>query len=321
MSDDERLDELLREAGTPPGPDAATLERLRAHAHAQWRASLERPRPSRWWAMAASVLLVLAATLPWVLRSPAVPEVVAHVVSPGADVLVTRASRGGRALPSDALAAGDEMTLRAHAVALRPDSHDAPVVRVDAGSRLRWRSASEVELLAGRLYVDSDGAAGPLEIVVGRAHVHHLGTQYLVARAGDSARVLVREGRVRVALGDGAADLERGQAATFAVAGGPIRSGSASLSGADWRWAESLSPRLLLEGRDLASVLAELARETGRVLRFASPDAERQARETILHGPALDMAPADALATLLSSAGFTAVPEGNARGELVIALR
>ncbi len=181
----------------------------------------------------------------------------------------------------------------------------------------------EFELLAGRVYVDSGAAAGAaasaLEIVVGDARVRHVGTQYLATRDGDSVRVAVREGRVRIELAAGGTEIGRGEDAAFGAAGGPIRRGTASLQGADWSWAEALAPRVLLEGRDLRGVLVELARETGRPLRFASEEVERQARETILHGPSLDVPPALALRTLLATSGFVAATD--TATELVIAAR
>jgi ferric-dicitrate binding protein FerR (iron transport regulator) len=221
------------------------------------------------------------------------------------------------------MATGDVLDAGPGAVALRLEDEGLAALRVDAHSRLRWRGAHEFELLAGRVYVDSgasaDSAARALEIVVGEARVRHVGTQYLTAREGNTARVLVREGRVRIDLDGGGAELGRGEAAAFATTGGAIRSGTANLRGTDWSWAEALAPRLLLEGRDLRGVLVELARETGRPLQFATQEAERQASETILHGPALDVPPGEALRTLLATSGFVAATDSTT--ELVIATR
>jgi hypothetical protein len=323
---DDALSKLIREAGPPPGPDAATLARLRAHAQAEWRASVARRRRAertRTWAIAASLVLALAIMLPLALRdgTPAVP--VAHLVpdaSGRSDAAIERGSRAARALPADALTTGDVLAAERRAVALRLDGSPA-ALRIDAGSRLRWRGAREVELLAGRMYVDSHDASGAdaFTIVVGDARVRHVGTQYVTVREGDAARVLVREGRVRIDLAGGEAEIGRGEAAAFATAGGAIRSGAASLTGADWAWAEALAPRVLLEGRDLRGVLLELARETGRPLRFATTEAEQQALETILHGPALDVPPAEALRTLLATSGFIAATDS--ASEIVVASR
>jgi len=323
---DDALSKLIRDAGPPPGPDAATLARLRAQAHAEWRVGVERLRRAqraRTWAMAASVVLALAIVLPLALRdgAPAVP--VAHLLADAGgrlDGAIERGSRAARALPADAVTTGDELAADGRAVALRLDGSSA-ALRVDAGSRLRWRGAREIELLAGRVYVDSHDASGTdaLTIVVGDARVRHVGTQYLTVREGGSARVLVREGRVHIDLAGGEAEIGRGEVAAFATAGGTIRSGTASLRGADWAWAEAIAPRVPLEGRDLRGVLFELARETGRPLRFATAEAEAQALETILHGPALDVPPGDALRTLLATSGFVATTDSTS--EIVVASR
>jgi ferric-dicitrate binding protein FerR (iron transport regulator) len=327
MNDDDSFERLLKDVGPGEGPDEATLARLREHTHAAWRDSLQRRHRSRLWAIAASVVLALAVALP-LLRGPAPPVPVAQILGASGGVTLERGERGARALATDQIASGDVLVTGDRPVALRAAGEGSLALRVDAGSRVRWRDRGVAELLAGRIYVETagtpptaeSGSAGAFTIVVGEARIRHLGTQYLVSRQGEDAHVLVREGRVRVDLGSGAAELVRGQTAAFAPGGGPIRSGSASPVGDEWRWAETLAPKLLLEGRDLATVLAELARETGRTLRFASEEVERQARETVLHGPALDPTAADTLVTLLSTTGFATAAGSDAATELVITL-
>ena len=55
-------------------------------------------------------------------------------------------------------------------------------------------------------------------------------------------------------------------------------------TGADWEWIEAVSPAFDVDGRPVYEFLGWVGRETGYSLEFASADAERLARASLLRG-------------------------------------
>jgi hypothetical protein len=305
---------------------------MRAQVHGEWQAMLARRRRRQFLAVAASVLLAVGITVPMLLRGPgAAPVAVAQLQGTATDLGITRGTRAARRFAADRFAAGDELSTGAQAIALTRTDDPRGVLRLAAGSRLRWTDSTHVELLQGRLYVDTGatrptidagttaGVTRPASLVVqaGQARIEHVGTQFLAERTGSGGTVIVREGRVRIDLSGTHAELGRGETASFSDRGAGLERTRAAADEDTWGWAEALAPHLALEGRDLRVVLAELAYERGQSLRFARPEVEAQVSQTVLHGPPLQLAPAEAMRTLLATAGFSATPaEGGS--ELVI---
>jgi hypothetical protein len=333
MSDQkDDLAQLLRVAGHRPTPPEEALKRMRTHVHGEWQAMLARRRRRQIFAVAASVLLAVGVSVPLLLRVPGTPPVaIAQLQGAAPDLGIVRGTRAARQFAADRFAAGDELRTGAHAIALTRTDDPRGVLRLAAGSRLRWTDSTHVDLLQGRLYVDT-GATRPtstagathgvtpaasLIVQAGEARIEHVGTQFLAERTNSGGTVSVREGRVRIDLAGTRAELGRGEAASFSDRGASLER---TRSGADedtWAWAEALAPHLALEGRDLRAVLAELAYEHGQSLRFARPEVETQVSQTVLHGPPLQLAPAEAMRTLLATAGFSATT-GDGGSELVI---
>ncbi len=324
MSEHEaRLGDALRAAGPREAPDAVTMARLRAAAHAAWQAELTRRRRWRWAGVAATMLLAVGIAAPFVLRGPSQPApAIAQVFSADTGASIVRDSRSTAVLGANSLGADDELRTAGQAIELRRTGDGAGGIRVAAGSRVVLRDAGQLELLAGEVYVDTRAsgiAAAPLRIVAGAARIQHIGTQFIVRRKADAVQVAVRDGRVRIDMGAANAELVRGESAAFSSAGGDLRRGSLAPDDPAWRWVEALAPSLMLEGRDLRSVLEVLSRESGRRLRFASGEVEADVAATVLHGPPLELPPSQALDTLLATTGFAALP--GEPGELVIAAR
>lgn len=326
------LARLLRVAGHRPAPPADALARMRAHVHGEWQAMLARRRRRQIFAVAASMLLAIGVSVPLLLRGPGAAVVaVAQLQGTAADLDITRGTRAARQLAADRFAVGDELRTGTHAIALTRTDDPRGALRLASGSRLRWTDSTHVELLQGRLYVDTGAnrptnAAGAtagvmpspsLIVQAGQARIEHVGTQFLAERTGSGGTVSVREGRVRIDLSGTRAELGRGEAASFSDRGASLERTRGAANEDTWAWAEALAPHLALEGRDLRAVLAELAYERGQSLRFARPEVEAQVSQTVLHGPPLQLAPAEAMRTLLATAGFSATTTDGG-SELVI---
>jgi hypothetical protein len=325
----DRIAELIRGAGQRPGPSADVYERLRLATHAQWQAGLRQRRRRRLFAIAASVaLLGIGAALFSLRVSTPTPVIVARLTQ-GAEHQILRAQNGADALDSELLGVGDELrTSDSQGITLTQLPNGTTSLRLDAGTRVRWKSADRIELLAGAIYVDtSHGAPGasltppardPLVLEIGDARIEHIGTQFMAMRHGNEVEVRVRDGQVRITLGSDSRRLARGEVASLRTTGGPIETGRDTATDPSWQWADALAPRVSIEGRDLLTVLRTLAYQGGLELRFATPAVESAAGGTILHGPALNLSPRETMRALLISSGLGMSEDAGDGGSVLI---
>ncbi|HEX5788018.1 MAG TPA: FecR family protein, partial [Woeseiaceae bacterium] len=189
-------------------------------------------------------------------------------------------------------------------------------VRLDEDSRIELEADNRLYLQRGRVYVDTaDGAGDALVVRTDQGSIVHLGTQYLVAIAGDELSVAVREGAVRI---DGRyydASAAAGEQVTLNGTRRPAVNGVAGFGGA-WRWTEALAPRPDLDGLPAARFLAWVSDETGYRLAFDDDAAERIATTTVLKG-AVDEDPRTALRLRLLTMDLAGDVD-EARGEIRI---
>ncbi len=324
---------LLQQAGRRTVPPADMVERVRRQVHAAWRGELSRKRRSRNLAVAASILTMTLggwwATQP---RDAQPPTVVASIERSPAGLSIHGA--GHRNAPGDAhpgvgtlVAVGDRLDtgpgggalLRVSGVGASQAS-----LRLAPDTHLVWQAPGRLQLLGGQVYLDTglngqDGGS-VLAIEAAGARIEHVGTRFLVALSGDVLDVKVRDGTVRIKAAGEVSLLESGEFGRLDRAGSgvpQIERQRVDISGEDWSWVDTLAPALNIDEQSLWSVLQRAAHEGGLQLRFESPELVREARETVLHGPALTMSPRQALDAVLVTSGFVAVPDGDGRQLLV----
>ena len=113
-------------------------------------------------------------------------------------------------------------------------------------------AADAVELLDGRLYVDTRGSRlGELRIVTRAGTFEHLGTQYLVSVEAGEVVGAVREGRIVLHGPTGDVTLAASDPAASMVvvsSGGELTTRAVSSTAELWHWVADLSPfqRMLL---------------------------------------------------------------------------
>jgi ferric-dicitrate binding protein FerR (iron transport regulator) len=300
---------LLRAAGPRPMPSAEATAAARAAVEAEWRSSVAPRARTRaagrpyLWAAAAGV--AVAVTALWLVR----PDAVAPA-SPVASLVRVegglQASRGDgqwtRLAADDAIDAGTELRSSPDGrAALRLAS--GVELRLDAGSRVSLEDTGHVRLAQGAVYVDSGSQPGPassdlvLETAAGR--VRHLGTQYLARLQDDRLTVGVREGRV--AIEGPSVTAIGGAGEQLTVADGQLERAPLSRTAADWQWVAEVTPPYRLDGRTVEEFLVWAARETGRGIVYASPEAGRLARSVTLSGTVAGLTPEAAVTAVLST--------------------
>jgi FecR protein len=349
-AEEEQVRRLLERAGPRPAVPPEDLAGIKAAFRTAWQEHVERgpagsslppvgaaevPRPARrgpwsdprFWALAATLLLVAGLGWWWRTGGPAGPgagagsEVVARVesVSGVVEVLLPRGKQTSRLAVGQEIPAGAELrtvggrgslaTERGR-VALRLAA--GPSLRLDFDSRVRLVSSSLIELERGAVYVDSGPGKEPGRVTVRTqlGDVEEIGTQFEVRLSGVSeVQVRVREGAVRL-TGEGVstvAAVERGETGgvelSFLSNGTLIRRPIAA-HGPLWRWMMEAAPPFEIEGLTLRRFIERVARETGWTVRYADPGLAAEAETIVLHGALGRVPPDQAPEVVLPGAGL-----------------
>lgn len=303
----DRIADLLKAAGPRTAVPDEPAARVRAAVEAHWRG--RRTRTARLsWALAASLATAVVGGFAYYSASrPAAGASIASVAA-----IVGEPALGGRVLAvAQPLSVGATLRTRpGELIALR--MADGRGLRVAPESALRLHDVTRVELLAGRVYLDTPpGVRGALELETRFGTVTDLGTQYEAAVREDGAalRIRVREGAVQL---DGARHEERlgvGEELTV-VADGTASRGRVAPPDAQWEWTSAVAPRFELDGESVDALARWVARERGYALRYDSPATEVLARGATLHGAALDVGPGAALGVVLPATRFIHAIDG-----------
>jgi len=319
---------LFRHASARLRPPPGIEGEIRATVRNEWQQLINRRRRQRRsvaFGLAASILLAVTAVL---MRPPAGlpedPPQLARIARQSGNIFMRRLGQpeaDSKRLAQQGLAAGQ-------VVHTSPDARLAlnwftgASLRLNENSELVLLSGQAIELTRGQLYVDAGTDRGtsdanlPIEIRTRAGVVRHLGTQYITAVDPEGTTVTVREGRVSVALA---------QSETFAKAGEQLRVSAQGRTerlpvpvyGELWRWAESITPALELDGLSAWSFVQWAGRETGRRVVFDSDATESLARETLLRGT-VDQQPLRALGLILQTSDLDHTTSG---GEILIRQR
>jgi hypothetical protein len=324
---DDALAELIRAAGRRPAPTAVEYERVRLASHLAWqmKVSSRKRRRVLWFALAASLVLVVAASLllPGQVTVTAPSGVAQISVLRGRVEQRSEDDAGWSPLSVGAtVAAGVRLRTGQDggvALALRNDV----VVRVAAGTTWSVDDVSRLTLELGALYVDTGQrvpGAGGVEIATSRGAVRDIGTQFEVRADDARVRLRVREGRVvlRPIAGQALYEAPAGEELLVAADGGLERRALAPDS-AEWQWIEALAVPIDLEGTSAFDALRWIARETGKTLVFEDANAELLARNAILHGSSTGLAPLQMLEVVIATSIGLAYQFGD--GTLVIRRR
>ncbi len=283
---DQDIEQLLTAAGQRRPPPEDMRARVYAHTLAAWEALPARPsRPSQkvpWLALAATVLIAVTAASFW-FRAPL------NVTPELAEVTFVRgtlhADNGEVASRGRLLEAGSVLMTPADGMASIRFRTGARVV-LDVSSRVVIGS-NAVELEAGRVYVDADGAAR-LTVVTPEFEVRDIGTQFEVGVGpAGSAWVALREGRVDVQSADHRVSMmARDGVGELARFEGTALARREALTSTDvrWQWQREGRAPLQLDGTSVYEYLHWMARDTGHQLQFASRAVEQRARLEYLQG-------------------------------------
>ena len=323
-SDKDSVAELLQHASARERPPEADEMAIRKALHAEWSGvTRQRRKRKALFTLAAAASAVLAVVVGVNLtRSP-------QALEPVMQVAVVEKQRGSiRVLPDvsgnaqsqgepAALLTGQQIvTGKNSGLALRWLHGES--IRLDASTELRLTSAGQINLLAGRIYLDTNDADsfGELHIATPAGLVRHIGTRYMTAVSADGTSVSVREGEVLLDT-QGVENLAASGNQLRVDRSGTLVRQAIPTYGDLWQWTEELAPVFASDGRSMADFLDWVAHESGRSVEFASPAAHKLASETLLRGK-VDMDPMRALAVVLQTSDL--MTETSA-GTIIVRLR
>ncbi|HNP37187.1 MAG TPA: FecR domain-containing protein, partial [Woeseiaceae bacterium] len=320
--DDETMARLLRLAGNRAEIPADIEARVYDRVAEEWRKSTKEPdssrvytnvrrewqktphaaRRSRWlapMALAASVVLALAVVLRPDPTPTAQPLLAGSIVKVVGTAVSNLPALGTEILVGERLATGP-----GEGISLRLASNES--LRLGENTTVEFDSASQLELLGGRLYADTGDFVyrdKGLQIDTGLGVVRDIGTRFAVVYDKTGLGVAVRDGRVDVqnagnvvvAVAGERVELTQDRAAVVT----PIAANDAY-----WDWASALAPTFDIENRSLLDFLRYASRETGLELVFADEDLRVQAMRTDLHGSVSDFKPIEAIASVLATTSF-----------------
>jgi len=312
--DTDIVESLIRGAGRRTEPPRQAYLEVYGAAHAAFRrkASQRRERTRLLWVAAAAALVLTVGLV--ALWSP--PAGQRGELARIARVIGTvESATGDRWTPL-----GEQSDSPAAGVRIRTGADGRLALALPGGESLRLAGSTEIMLDApgrlylasGMIYVDSGPrpAMARLEIVTPAGTAHDLGTQFELAVAGPALRLRVREGMVSI---------DRGGRSLAGQAGEQISiDGFGSVSRARippddpaWHWAEAIAPMPDMDGRPAATLIAWVARETGRRIVYESPEVEQRAADVILHGDIRHLPPVTALEAMLATTDLTVLLDGD----------
>jgi len=264
------------------------------------------------WALAASLLLALAVGWVMVRKDAPLPAGEIRFATGGYTVRGSEGDGTGL-LPGSIVRTSSEGRLLIDLGGHRD-------LRVDHATSLTLRSASEIWLHDGRIYVDAAGRDG-LVVVTPNASITDTGTQFEVVVSRERLDVTTREGAIEVELGGhrirSQASPGRGEA--LVIDGlSLLETSSVPTSGERWAWTQASRPQFSVAGRSVREYLVWAARESGLVLAFSSPLSEQQAGLRRLGGSGEVDADPDSVARVLAATAFE--PRPGAEHELVVGL-
>jgi len=317
------LEELFRHASVREKPPHEDEQAIRQALHEQWKELTrknKRRRTFMTWAAVASVALAVVVGLNLgknpvsnvpVMEIAQVEKLEGRVLNqPSGDSTGINLESSAVLEPGNRIVSAEKSGL-----AIRWMSGES--IRVDEHTELRLTSASAMELVSGRIYLDTSDAetSSKLVITTPSGTIRHLGTRYMTEVSAGGTSVSVREGRVQVLHSKWAAEASAGEQLNVNVAGGyelePVVT-----YGPRWQWTEELAPAFISNGRTIADFVAWVAHETGRVVEFSSPQAEQLAAETQLRGQ-VDLEPMRALTLVMQTSDLTSEIDA---GSIVVAL-
>jgi ferric-dicitrate binding protein FerR (iron transport regulator) len=302
------LGELIRAAGRRPPPPREHYESVLAASRSAWQSKVRARRRRQWFALAAAVVLAVGSAVTFQAVQRIAPTPAATLAAAGGEIALFSSATGmwqpltdvdARIFPGDRLRTGAD----GRAALATPGGRS---LRIDSDTELTLDGSSSVELVAGTLYVDSGRATSvnAIEIATPFGKVRDIGTQFEVRSSAESLRVRVRSGVVELVQSAYAADFRSPAGAEFELlTSGAVQLREIAPDDDQWDWAATLA--VAPDNQSILGYLQWIAHETGKSLRFDSPNTELRAQLVSFKADARGFTPLEILESIKETSDFT----------------
>ena len=330
LRSDEAIEKVLRGAPPRPTPSAADIASARNAVKQEWLALCGRRRMRRRMtslALAASIIGAVAASL-FMLRVPsALPQRVAAIERAAGSIYLLDEQAILREIPGLAELSTGQTLVTGDDAAVALDWLGGGSLRIDKNSRVDFVSSGEIFLRDGRVYFDSQPSAlrdrldphatADFAVRTMEGLIRHVGTQYMAGVTTSGVTVSIREGQVHVAGNTIDATATAGEQVRLRGNAPPTYT-NIGTHGEIWRWAEKITPGVIVDRRSAHEFVGWVARESGLEVRFASNEVEQLAHSTRMSGGSGSLEPRAALEVLLQT---TTLQAAIADGSILISER
>lgn len=286
---DEQLEQLLKASGARPQPSVSAAEDIRRATESAWlEAVAEHKRRARWgawrWASAAMIALVCGGIAFTTLtdRPLVSQQVLAHAVYARGDYWLN----GRVGALNTPIAAGDTIGTGDNGTTTLQLSN-ATTLTLAPGSELKFNGYAQLQLLTGKLYVDSPGENTSIEITTPWGKIEDIGTQFEVSVDKSELRVAMREGKVKMSLANSThlAQFNNGLGDVISV-DSSLQINRTTLASDDehWNWMLPALTPIDLEGLSVHQLMLWASRTMGKPVIYDSPDTEERAKRIHLSG-------------------------------------
>ena len=256
-------------SASAPRRRAEDYERIFGASRVAWQRAV-RQRARRRWTYALAAGIALVALTVGVLRQldRSVPPMLAGTLT----IATGPVFSGDTAAEDWKWLAGTDVPLMS-GTRLRTDSSGRAALRLVSGTALRIAGSSElilgrdarIELLDGRVYLDTHGVNQGVEIVTRFGTLRDIGTQFEVFATDTSLRVRTREGAVTLTRAQSDTVLQCGVSEELRIdMSGQVERGRIAAFDPEWTWVETLAEAPRGPELTLRRFLDWVARETGR---------------------------------------------------------
>jgi ferric-dicitrate binding protein FerR (iron transport regulator) len=180
-------------------------------------------------------------------------------------------------------------------------------LRIDADTELRLVKPDSLDLVAGKLYIDSGDRplAEPMEIGTRFGTVRDIGTQFEVLSTPGALRVRVRTGSVLLLDSPQTPNVRSSAGDEFELsASGALALRNIAPDDEQWAWATALAVAAAVDNGTILGYFQWIARETGKTLRFDSANTELRAQFERWSGDPRGLTPLEVLDSIVATSDF-----------------
>lgn len=318
---EDSIEKLLKAAGSRPEPEEEMAEAIRRATHSAWLdvVAEEKRKNQRKWLRYASVAAVLVLVAGFFglntnFHSQENDRALASVsfLNGGYQINGETHTHVAPLMSGDTLQT-DENSLMSVVL------EDKTAITVAPGTELTFTDFAHINLIKGRVYVDSPDANTSIVITTSWGSIEDIGTQYEV-EVTDQLTVAMREGKVKMLIDN------TPHFASFNAGLGDVLSVSkdrqidlTQVESTDprWNWTTAAVPHQSIEGMSVHELMNWASRVTGKEIIYADARVEASANRTLLHGGRVSPLEIDStLQALLKTTKLSAVvTERNIRVE------